>query len=145
MSKNEKNRYDAIIEKVFANHYSPKHESFDFTRDEFEETAAKLGIKLPKNIGDVLYSFRYRKDLPNSIVKTAREGKEWIIEGAGRAKYRFRMASANRIVPSSNLVTVKIPDATPEIIATYAQSDEQALLAKVRYNRLIDIFASFEN
>ncbi|MBI5936929.1 MAG: endonuclease [Betaproteobacteria bacterium] len=140
MPKSEKNRYDAIIAKVFANHYSPKHDSFDFTRDEFEETAAKLGIKLPKNIGDVLYSFRYRKDLPDSVVKTASEGKEWIIEGAGRAKYRFRMTSANRIVPSANLVTVKIPDATPEIIATYAQSDEQALLAKVRYNRLIDIF-----
>jgi hypothetical protein len=34
----------------------------------------------------------------------------------------------------------KIPDATPRIIAKYALSDEQALLAKLRYNRLIDIF-----
>jgi hypothetical protein len=34
----------------------------------------------------------------------------------------------------------KIPDATPEIITQYALGDEQALLAKVRYNRLIDIF-----
>lgn len=33
-----------------------------------------------------------------------------------------------------------MPDATPEIIANYALSDEQALLARVRYNRLIDIF-----
>src|SRR5690606_32839349 len=30
--------------------------------------------------------------------------------------------------------------ATPEIISAYALGDEQALLAKVRYNRLIDIF-----
>jgi len=35
---------------------------------------------------------------------------------------------------------IKIPDNTPEIIAAYALDDEQALLAKVRYNRLIDIF-----
>jgi len=34
----------------------------------------------------------------------------------------------------------KIPDATPEIISQYALSDEQALLAKIRYNRLIDVF-----
>ena len=34
----------------------------------------------------------------------------------------------------------EIPDATPEIILSYALSDEQALLAKVRYNRLLDIF-----
>ncbi|MCK6419261.1 MAG: endonuclease, partial [Alphaproteobacteria bacterium] len=61
-------------------------------------------------------------------------------EGTGIAKYRFRQAKANRIVPNPNLVTIKVPDATPEIISVYAQSDEQALLAKVRYNRLIDIF-----
>lgn len=140
MSKKQKNRYDAIIEQIFARHYSARKPSFDFTREEFEETATKLDVKLPKNIGDVLYSFRYRKDLPESICKTASEGLEWIIEGAGRAKYRFRMAKANRIIPSENLVTIKVPDATPEIISAYAQTDEQALLAKVRYNRLIDIF-----
>lgn len=60
-----------------------------------------------------------------------------MLEGA---KYRFRQSKANRIVPSENLVTIKVPDATPEIITVYAQTDEQALLAKVRYNRLIDIF-----
>jgi hypothetical protein len=37
-------------------------------------------------------------------------------------------------------VTIKVPDATPEIVVGYSLSDEQALLAKVRYNRLIDIF-----
>jgi hypothetical protein len=46
----------------------------------------------------------------------------------------------SRIIPRSDLVQVKIPDSTPEIIGRYALGDEQALLAKVRYNRLIDIF-----
>jgi len=140
MSKDKKNRYVAIIEKIFNARYSAQNNSFDFTREEIEETAANLGIKLPKNIGDVPYSFRYRQDLPEVITKTAPEGKEWIIEGAGRAKYRFRLANANRIAPNPNLVTIKVPDSTPEIITAYAQSDEQALLAKVRYNRLIDVF-----
>lgn len=35
---------------------------------------------------------------------------------------------------------VAIPDATPELIRAYALDDEQALLAIVRYNRLIDTF-----
>jgi len=34
----------------------------------------------------------------------------------------------------------KVPDATPGVIEMYALSDEQALLAKLRYNRLVDIF-----
>ncbi len=136
----KQNRYDAIIERIFTRHYSLGIHSFDFTREEFEITATELSIKLPKNIGDVLYSFRYRKALPEAICETASNGCEWIIEGAGIAKYRFRLAKINRIVPSENLVTIKVPDATPEIICAYAQTDEQALLAKVRYNRLIDIF-----
>lgn len=140
MARAAKNRYDAIIEDVFKSHYKKSLRSFEFTREEFEQAATKLAIALPKNIGDVLYSFRYRKDLPTQITDTAPEGQEWIIEGAGRAIYRFRLASANRIEPNANLVTIKLPDATPEIITNYAQSDEQALLAKVRYNRLIDVF-----
>ena len=43
-------------------------------------------------------------------------------------------------MPNPNLATTKIPDATPGIIARNAFSDEQAVLALVRYNRLIDIF-----
>jgi len=35
---------------------------------------------------------------------------------------------------------IEIPDATPEIIRMYTLDDEQALLAIIRYNRLIDIF-----
>jgi hypothetical protein len=38
------------------------------------------------------------------------------------------------------LYEIKIPDSTPEIISRYALSDEQALLARIRYNRLLDIF-----
>jgi hypothetical protein len=38
------------------------------------------------------------------------------------------------------LISIAIPDATPEIIRLYKLDDEQALLAVVRYNRLIDIF-----
>ena len=38
------------------------------------------------------------------------------------------------------MTATKVPDSTPGVIAKYALSDEQALLAKLRYNRLIDIF-----
>lgn len=134
------NRYSAIIERVFSNHYRPKSDSFEFARDELEVIAKELDIKLPKNVGDLIYSFRYRSDLPASILATAQNGLEWIIEGAGRAKYRFRLVKLNRIAPREELITIKVPDATPEIIGAYALGDEQALLAKVRYNRLIDIF-----
>lgn len=134
------NRYEAIIARVFQIHHRKGAQQFDFTREEFVEIAASLGIALPKNIGDVVYSFRYRNDLPASIRDSAGKGLEWIIEGAGKARYRFKQVRLHRIVPREELLTIKIPDATPEIIGAYALGDEQALLAKVRYNRLVDVF-----
>jgi hypothetical protein len=134
------NRYEAIIARVFSDHYTKTAVDFEFTRDEFVDIAISLGIKLPKNVGDVIYSFRYRNELPEIITCTASQGREWIIEGAGRARYRFKQVRLNRIEPREELLTIKIPDATPEIIGAYALTDEQALLAKVRYNRLVDVF-----
>ncbi len=134
------NRYQSIIELIFNKHHRNGLLSFEFNRAEFEVAASSMGIVLPKNIGDVVYSVRYRTELPQAIRDTASPGREWIIEGAGRGRYRFRQVTLNRIVPRADLVTIKIPDATPEIIGAYALGDEQALLAKVRYNRLIDIF-----
>jgi len=120
--------------------YATGATSIDFTRSDIETNATALEISLPKNVGDVLYSFRFRSALPQAIIVTQPEGKEWIIQLAGRARYRFRLAKANRIIPNQSLATIKIPDSTPEIIARYKLDDEQGLLAKVRYNRLLDIF-----
>lgn len=47
-----------------------------------------------------------------------------------------------RIEPRADMAATKIPDSTPELVGAYALDDEQALLAIVRYNRLIDIFLS---
>jgi hypothetical protein len=134
------NRYSAIIGTIFKNHYKPGKTQFEFTREEFVEIAHELKIVLPKNLGDLPYSFRFRTVLPDEIVATAGKGREWIIELVGRAKYRFRLAKLANIVPNPSMIAIKIPDATPEIIAAYALSDEQAVLARVRYNRLLDIF-----
>ncbi len=134
------NRYQAIIAKVFENHYREGVREFEFTRTEFVEIAATLEIDLPKNFGDVIYSFRYRNELPQTIRQKSLTGHEWIIEGAGRGRYRFKQVRLNRIEPREELFTIKVPDATPEIIGAYALGDEQALLAKVRYNRLVDVF-----
>ncbi len=134
------NRYAAILESIFFEHYTAGCTQFEFEREEIGRTARKLKVRLPKNLGDLLYSFRFRTDLPASIVSTASEDREWVIELAGRGRYAFRQLKINRVVPSESAYQIKIPDATPEIISTYAKTDEQALLAKVRYNRLIDIF-----
>jgi hypothetical protein len=116
-------------------------EEIPFERAEINQIADELSIKLPKNLGDVLYSFRYRTDLPKNIIAKAPEGTEWIIRPAGKGQYKFMAVKQSTIIPSDILVETKIPDATPGVIAKYSMNDEQSLLAKLRYNRLIDIFS----
>ena len=134
------NRYAVLIEHIFKHHWSLGVHEFEFAREEIETSAASLAIKLPKNLGDIIYSFRFRIRFPIGIVSTQPEGLEWIIEGAGSGRYRFKLVKVQRILPRTDLVRVLIPDATPELIRAYALDDEQALLAIVRYNRLIDTF-----
>ncbi len=140
MNEKSKNRYQALVEHLFFQRYEAISTTIEFTREDLIQAAEELGINVPKNIGDVLYSFRYRNPLPTSILATQSYGKEWIIEGAGSGRYEFRLVAVNRILPNPNLITIRIPDNTPELIAAHSLSDEQALLAKIRYNRLIDIF-----
>lgn len=139
MARNE-NRYDALIEGIFFDHWKKGLAEFLFERHEIRSKADQLGLELPDNLGDVIYAFRFRRVLPESICRTQPKGKVWTIELAGRSRYRFKLFKETRIVPNPNLAVISIPDATPEVIRKYALDDEQALLAIVRYNRLVDIF-----
>lgn len=134
------NRYQALIEKVFFDHFTEGATAFSFHREELEDAATDVGVDRVKNPGDITYSFRYRNPLPDSILARQPEGQEWIIEGAGRGRYRFKLVRASRVVPREDLVVIDIPDATPELIRAHKLDDEQSLLAMVRYNRLIDTF-----
>lgn len=138
--KAETNRYKLLIERIFFDHWKSGAREFEFERSELKETADRLKIVLPDNLGDVVYSIRYRMALPQTVLETQPAGSEWIIEGAGRSRYRFKLVPATRIKPNPALASIAIPDATPELIRAYALDDEQALLAIVRYNRLIDTF-----
>ncbi len=140
MGNKEPNRYSKILEAIFMKHFKKDVTEIEFERTEFSQVADELGIALPKNLGDVLYSFRHRTLLPKSITSKAPRGHEWIIRPAGKGKYKLAIAKQSVIVPSSILAETKIPDATPGVIAKYSMNDEQSLLAKLRYNRLIDIF-----
>lgn len=133
------NRYQAIMLDIF-DRFHKGQSDFIFSRDEIGVSAARLGVTPPKNFGDVIYTFRYRSKLPQPILDKQTSGMHWLILGAGDALYRFRLSNLAYIHPNNGLLVRKIPDSTPEIISQYALTDEQALLAKIRYNRLIDTF-----
>lgn len=136
----KQNAYAAIIEEIFLSNFEKGMTRVDFERPDIAAAAERRGVPAPSNVGDVVYSARYRRTLPESIQATATEGHEWIIRGAGRGRYCFVLTRPIRLAPNEQMAFTKVPDATPGVVAMYALGDEQALLARVRYNRLIDIF-----
>jgi hypothetical protein len=135
-------QYSQIITHIFAAHYKPGDKEVVFDREEIVDAAKKLGLPRPKNVGDVVYSFRFRKAFPETIKKSAPEGLEWILRKAGASTYRLVLAARWSVVPDPHRSVIKVPDATPGVIVKYALTDEQALLAVLRYNRLIDLFSA---
>ena len=89
------NRYLQLIENIFFAKYKKGVTEFPFERSDLEDAAKDLEIDLPKNLGDVIYAIRYRIKFPKSILKTQPIGMEWIIEGAGRAKYLIKLVKVN--------------------------------------------------
>ena len=142
LSPNRQARYSRIAEHIFFKNYNDGDEKVDFEREDINSAADELKVKRIKNLGDLIYSFRYRNVFPRSVLAKAPEGKGWIFRSRGDGLYSFVAVDQELITikPQNGLALTKVPDATPGIVAMYTQKDEQALLAKLRYNRLIDIF-----
>jgi len=136
----ESSRYQRIISWIFEHHHTPDSKDFRFSRSDLNQAADTLGFPRVLNPGDVISTFKFRQQLPRSIQETAPAGLSWRIETAGRGEYRFLLLRPFEVRPNLQLAETKILDATPGIVAQYALGDEQALLARLRYNRLVDIF-----
>lgn len=51
----QENRYSQIIEKIFLTIHKKGRREVLFSRTDIEKAAKELGIKLPKNLGDIIY------------------------------------------------------------------------------------------
>jgi hypothetical protein len=137
----ERNRA-LVIEYVFKKVYQPGVADLPFTLKDIEEAIAAVSAANPKYVEGNKYDVKYefasgRQDLPASIDNVG----PWMIGSRGKGKYAFvKLASPSRVQIPSDLAIILLPDATPEIVLEYAGSDEQGTLAKLHYNRLLDIY-----
>jgi hypothetical protein len=137
-------RHASLIKEIFFLRYREGVTVLPFHYEDLEGMAKKLRIKLPEILGDAINASRHHVELPEAIRKTQPLGKEWVIEGRGNFQYAFRLVASSQFSPNPLLVETKVPNATPVMVSVYGFSDEQALLAKVRYNRLLDLFLSVD-
>lgn len=131
--------YDLVIVHVFEKLHTndAKADRLSFTKEDVVQAIDELGLTI-NNVPDIPYTYRTgRSPLPKAILAHG----QWAIDGAGKGRYFFvRLTRSPYIDIPQDIEIVPILDATPQIVLKYQSSDEQALLARLRYNRLIDIF-----
>jgi hypothetical protein len=133
---------DEVIRRVFEQHYKSGAKTVPFSMDDIRDAIAQVAKEHPgykeNNVADVRYQYTSgRRQLPEAVDKLG----PWMIRGRGKALYAFeKLTSPLEVQIQDDLLTILLPDATPEIVLEYAGSDEQGLLAKIHYNRLLDIF-----
>ncbi|NJL35192.1 MAG: endonuclease [Chloroflexaceae bacterium] len=135
----KKKEYDQVIMRVFTQLQSaePQADRLSFTKADIERAVSELGLNV-RNVPDIAYTYRTgRSPLPAGILAYG----NWAIDGAGKSKYIFvKLTRSPYVDIPTDIEIVRVLDATPQIVLKYQSRDEQALLARIRYNRLIDTF-----
>ena len=131
-------QYDEVILSVFSHHYREGAKYLKFQKDELADACRKYGITV-RNIPDIIYTYRTgRRMLPPKILATG----HWAIAPAGRGAYAFRLLRnpPHFDIPFKDYAPVDIYNAIPEVVEGLLRRDEQSLLTRILYNRLVDIF-----
>ncbi|MEP4699615.1 MAG: hypothetical protein ABJZ79_00570, partial [Parasphingorhabdus sp.] len=74
---------------------------------------ADLHLELPTTLGDISYSYRNRKPLPEVISRTAPDGYEWKMELVGRSAYAFLLRRIMHLEADPDAIVSKALDQTP--------------------------------
>ncbi len=131
--------YDRTIIRVFEKLHkgNPDASTLAFTMRDIKDAIQEVNAAV-NNVPDVAYTYRSgRSALPQAILDYG----NWAIVGAGKGRYTFvRLKRSPYVEVPGDIEVTRILDATPQIILKYQGEDEQGMLARIRYNRLVDIF-----
>ncbi len=133
--------YDQVIIRVFDKLRKTFKDAdrMPFSKSDVVRALRELDLDI-NNVPDITYTYRTgRSPLPQAITVHG----NWAIDGAGKGKYYFvRLVRSPYVDIPKDVESIRVLDSTPQIILKYQSNDEQAVLARLRYNRLVDTFTS---
>lgn len=131
--------YVPILRELVRRRYKPGIQRIEFSKQDVEEVAADLRLKLG-NAADVVYRMRSRTRLPDDILDLGFT----VLRGIGRGKYALEVGGEalvhlpeHEIFDHNDQTPLPVRRLLPEDLA---ELDEQGLLTLVGYCKLLDHF-----
>jgi hypothetical protein len=131
--------YVPILREIVLRKYEPGIQRIEFTKQDVEQVAADLGLKLG-NAADVVYRMRSRTRLPDDILDLGFT----VLRGIGRGRYALEVGGEalvhlpeHEIFDHNDQTPLPVRRLLPEDLAGL---DEQGLLTMVGYCKLLDHF-----
>jgi hypothetical protein len=131
--------YVPILREIVRRNYEPGIQRIEFSKQDVEEVAGDLGLKLG-NAADVVYRMRSRTRLPDDILDLGFT----VLRGIGRGRYALEVGGEalvhlpeHEIFDHNDQTPLPVRRLLPEDLA---ELDEQGLLTMVGYCKLLDHF-----
>lgn len=131
--------YVPILREIVRRKFKPGTLRIEFTKQDVEEVAADLGLKLG-NAADVIYRLRSRTRLPDDILDLGFT----ILRGVGRGQYALEVGGEalvhlpeHDVYDHNDQTPLPVRRLLPENLS---ELDEQGLLTMVGYCKLLDHF-----
>ena len=132
-----------ILREIVRRKYVPGAQRIDFIKQDVEEVAGQLGVKLG-NAADVVYRMRARTRLPDDILDLGFT----VLRGVGRGKYALEIGGEavvhlpeHEVFEHNDQTPLPVRRLLPEDMA---ELDEQGLLTMVSYCKLLDHFTGLK-
>jgi hypothetical protein len=131
--------YVPILREIVRRSYEPGTQRIEFTKQDVEQVADDLGLKLG-NAADVVYRMRSRTRLPDDILDLGFT----VLRGIGRGRYALEVGGEavvhlpeHEIFDHNDQTPLPVRRLLPEDLS---ELDEQGLLTLVGYCKLLDHF-----
>ena len=128
---------------IFFTRAKPGVSFLRFSTDDVKCAFRRMGIKVPKNIGDIPHQAQKRA-MPLVIQSTAPLGCEWILESMGAGVHCFKLVGSNKLHPSADAEERHVEDKAAAIIEAFDMSDKARLELQVKENGLLNDFLDRE-
>lgn len=136
------NRAEKVIVSIFKEVYEEGKDSLPFNLGMVRKASNEyIGEDKNTNDPDIMYRFKTgRSEIPDEIKKKG----EWVVKSrSGQGNYEFVKLDGGKYldIPShSDFEAIEVLESTPDVVLKYSSDDEQSLLSRLQYSRLLGTF-----